>query len=183
HYKLKQSSDWVHYYHWPIMFMLAVAFWNLVGAGLLGFLINPPLALYYLQGLMSTATHGHAALFGVYGMLAIGLLLFCLRGLTNPQCWSDGLLKWTFWSLNIGLALMLVLSLLPQGIIQTLVSVYDGYWAARSPDWMHSPLMETLVWMRVPGDMVFAFGVGCLMLFVIKLYRKPVANLQEQVSH
>ena len=56
-------------YRWPIYFFVAVAFWNLVGAGLFGFLINPPIALYYMQGLNTTPVHGHTALFGVYGML------------------------------------------------------------------------------------------------------------------
>ena len=65
-------------YKWPIYFFVAVAFWNMVGAGLFGFMINPPIALYYMQGLNTTPVHGHAALFGVYGMLGIGLMLFCL---------------------------------------------------------------------------------------------------------
>ena len=68
-------------YRWPIYFFVAVAFWNMVGAGLFGFMINPPIALYYMQGLNTTPVHGHAALFGVYGMLGIGLMLFCLRAL------------------------------------------------------------------------------------------------------
>ena len=44
-------------------------------------MINPPIALYYMQGLNTTPLHGHAALFGVYGMLGIGLMLVCLRAL------------------------------------------------------------------------------------------------------
>ncbi|WP_138676057.1 cbb3-type cytochrome c oxidase subunit I, partial [Pseudoalteromonas aurantia] len=62
HWQLKHASPWVAKYRLPLMFFLAVAFWNLVCAGVLGFLINPPLALYYLQGLQTTPTHGHAAL-------------------------------------------------------------------------------------------------------------------------
>ena len=76
-------------YRWPIYFFVAVAFWNLVGAGLFGFLINPPIALYYMQGLNTTPVHGHTALFGVYGMLGIGLMLFCLRGLTRQEQWKS----------------------------------------------------------------------------------------------
>ena len=52
-----------------IYFFVAVAFWNLVGAGLSGFMINPPIALSYLQGLNTTPVHAHTALFGVYGTL------------------------------------------------------------------------------------------------------------------
>ena len=98
--------------------------WNLVGAGLFGFLINPPLALYYMQGLNTTATHGHAALFGVYGMLGIGLTLFCMRGLSDPTRWSDKLLKTSFWCLNIGLAMMVFLSLFPQGLLPGLPELH-----------------------------------------------------------
>ena len=90
-------------YRWPILFFVAVSFWNLVGAGFFGFMINPPISLYYIQGLNTTATHSHAALFGVYGMLGIGLMLFCLRGLAPRHAWQDGYLKAAFWALNGGL--------------------------------------------------------------------------------
>ena len=95
-----------------------MAFWNLVGAGLFGFLINPPLPLYYMQGLNLTPLHGHTALFGVYGMLGIGLMLFCLRGLKPHVVWNERVLKTSFWAFNIGLAGMALLTLLPIGIIQ-----------------------------------------------------------------
>ena len=62
-------------YKWPIYFFISVAFWNMVGAGLFGFMINPPIALYYMQGLNTTPVHSHTALFGVYGLLGIGLTL------------------------------------------------------------------------------------------------------------
>ena len=81
------ATPWVRKYKWPIYFFVAVAFWNMVGAGLFGFMINPPIALYYMQGLNTTPLHGHAALFGVYGMLGIGLMLVCLRALLpRPRC-------------------------------------------------------------------------------------------------
>ena len=170
HWRAERHAPWVSRYHLPLMFFLAVAFWNLVGAGVLGFLINPPLALYYMQGLLTTPTHGHAALFGVYGMLGIGLLLLCRRDLPQVQgAWSDKTLKWVFWLFNGGLALMVFGSLLPQGIIQTLVSFDQGYWYARSPELLHSPLMEALVWLRVPGDVVFAAGAVLLLVFLVRL--------------
>ncbi len=86
-------TQWVRQYKWPIYFFVAVAFWNMVGAGLFGFMINPPIALYYMQGLNTTPLHGHAALFGVYGMLGIGLMLVCLRALIPGREWKDGLLQ------------------------------------------------------------------------------------------
>ena len=169
HWKVEKEARWIRAYHLPLMFFFAVAFWNLVGAGVLGFLINPPLALYYLQGLQTTPAHGHAALFGVYGLLGIGLLLFCWRGLSGAAAaWSDTLLRWVFWLFNGGLALMVFGSILPQGLLQGYESFATSYWHARTAEFMHSPLMETLVWLRVPGDIVFAAGAALLLLFLLR---------------
>jgi nitric oxide reductase subunit B len=178
-YKHSRAKPWVAAYKWPILFFVSVAFWNLVGAGLFGFLINPPLALYYMQGLNTTPLHGHTALFGVYGMLGIGLMLFCLRGLGRTAVWDEKLLKGSFWTLNIGLAAMALLSLLPFGLIQVHAAVTHGFWYARSAELLQQPLMQTLVWMRMPGDVIFSVGVGMLALFVAKLYigkarREPI---------
>lgn len=168
-YQRSKSAPWVQAYKWPILCFIAVGFWNTVGAGLLGFSVNTPIALYYMQGLNLTAAHGHAALFGVYGMLGIGLMLFCLRGLSNRAAWSDQILKPMFWTLNIGLAMMVFISLVPAGIYQAWASITQGIWFARSPEIVHSQLMETLVWLRVPGDIVFAIGCVLLAWFAIRL--------------
>ncbi len=166
---LSRARAWVAAYKWPIYFFVAVAFWNLVGAGLFGFLINPPIALYYMQGLNTTPVHGHAALFGVYGMLGIGLMLFCLKGLVPHRIWRTGVLSFSFWSLNIGLALMVVISLLPVGLMQTWASVEHGMWYARSAEFMQTPLMDALRWLRVVGDTIFAFGALGLAWFILGL--------------
>lgn len=180
-WKLGGATPWMVRYKWPIMFFVAVAFWNLVGAGLFGFLINPPLSLYWMQGLNLTPLHGHTALFGVYGMLGIGLVLFCLRGLRPGLSWNESLLKTTFWSLNIGLALMALLTLLPLGTLQLLAAIDNGYWYARSAEFMQSPIVETLVWMRVPGDTIFSIGAVTLTWFVFRLWVRPRRE-QPQVS-
>ena len=166
---LSRVRPWVAAYRWPILFFVAVAFWNLVGAGLFGFLINPPIALYYMQGLNTTPVHGHAALFGVYGMLGIGLMLFCLRGLTRQEQWKSRTLAFSFWSLNIGLALMILLSLLPVGLLQTQASVEHGMWYARSAEFLQQPWLQKLRWMRVIGDTVFALGALGIGWFVLGL--------------
>ena len=181
-YQRSKAAPWVHSYKWPILCFIAVGFWNTIGAGLLGFTINTPIALYYMQGLNMTAAHGHAALFGVYGMLGIGLLLFCLRGLSDRLAWSDRLLAPMFWCLNIGLAMMVFISLVPAGIYQAWASITTGMWFARSPEVVHSRFMETLVWMRVPGDVVFAVGTLFLALFAWRLLtgvRKKPGHIKE----
>lgn len=166
---LTRARPWVTAYKWPIYFFVSVAFWNLVGAGLFGFLINPPIALYYMQGLNTTPVHGHTALFGVYGMLGIGLTLFCLKGLATHQTWKTGAIAFGFWSINIGLALMVLLSLLPVGLMQTWASVEHGMWYARSADFLQTDLMNTLRWLRVVGDTIFALGVMAIGWFVVGL--------------
>jgi nitric oxide reductase subunit B len=172
-WKLGRATPWMARYHWPIMFFIAVSFWNLVGAGLFGFLINPPLSLYYMQGLNLTPLHGHTALFGVYGMLGIALLLFCLRGIRKAVIWDSAALKVSFWSLNIGLVLMALLTLLPIGVMQLLAALEHGYAHARSAEFMQQPAIEMLVWMRVPGDTIFSIGALALCWFVLRLWIKP----------
>jgi len=166
---LSRAKKWVEAYKWPIYFFVAVAFWNLVGAGLFGFLINPPIALYYMQGLETTPVHGHTALFGVYGMLGIGLMLFCLKGLTNRFVWKTKAIAFAFWSINIGLALMVLISILPVGLMQTWASVEHGMWYARSAEFLNSPVIDTFRWLRVIGDTTFALGILALGYFVLGL--------------
>ena len=172
-WKHGRSTPWMQRYRWPILFFLAVSFWNLVGAGLFGFLINTPLALYYMQGLNLTPLHGHTALFGVYGMLGIGLMLFCLRGLKPEVRWNNSALAGAFWSLNIGLTLMALLTLLPIGVLQLQAALENGYWYARSAEFMGQPLIHLLVWMRVPGDTIFSIGAVAVAWFVFRLWVKP----------
>jgi nitric oxide reductase subunit B len=167
--RVSERRPWLARYKWPLYFFAAVSFWNLVGAGLFGFLINPPIALYYMQGLNLTPVHGHTALFGVYGMLGIGLMLFCLRALRPADVWREKALSVGFWALNGGLLLMVVLSLLPIGVLQTVASVEHGLWFARSADFLQTPLMATLRWLRGPGDVVFGVGVVAVVWFVIGL--------------
>lgn len=169
-YSLSRSTPWIKAYKWPIYYFIAMCFWNFLGAGIFGFAINPPIALYYIQGLNTTAVHGHAALFGVYGILGIGLILFVLRGLYPDREWNDKLLGWSFWLINIGLLVMLVGSLLPIGILQAVESIQNGYWSARSIEFMQTDTMQAIRWLRVPGDSLLAIGELLLVYFIIGLH-------------
>jgi nitric oxide reductase subunit B len=155
-------------YKWPIYFFISVAFWNLVGAGVFGFLINPPIVLYYAQGINTTPIHAHTALFGVYGLLAISLMLFAVRHIVTRASWSDKLLKWSFWGLNGGLAAMTVFSLIPAGFYQLYYAVKYGMWYARSPEIASGPVIEAFNWMRIPPDLVFAAGAIALFVFLLR---------------
>lgn len=158
HWSMKQKAPWMDRLKWPIYCFVAVAFWNMLGAGVFGFLINPPISLYYVQGLNTTAVHAHAALFGVYGFLALGFVFLIARYLRPDTPFNDKLMKWGFWLLNGGLVLMIVSSLLPIGIIQGYASISEGLWYARSEEFMQQPLFDTLRWVRLVGDVIFIFG-------------------------
>jgi len=167
--RISRRTEWARKYRWPIYFFIAVGFWNLVGAGLFGFMINPPIALFYMQGLNTTPVHAHAALFGVYGLLGLGLTLMCLRALQADREWKEGLLRFSFWAMNVGLMAMIVLSLLPVGLLQTVASVKHGYWYARSSEFLGQGYMQTLRWMRMPGDTLFAIGAIAFVVFIFGL--------------
>jgi nitric oxide reductase subunit B len=164
-----KARPWLAQYKWVVYFFVAVAFWNLVGAGIFGFMINPPIALYYMQGLNTTAVHAHGALYGVYGTLGLALLLFCMRAMQPERKWNTKLLAFAFWAINIGMLMEILLSLLPIGLLQTYQSVNQGYWYARSPEFMQTSLMQTLRWMRLFGDTVFAIGAIAFVWFAVNL--------------
>ncbi|HRH40243.1 MAG TPA: nitric-oxide reductase large subunit [Pyrinomonadaceae bacterium] len=175
-----KSRKWLQQYKWVIYFFVAVAFWNLVGAGIFGFMINPPIALYYMQGLNTTPLHGHGALYGVYGTLGLALLLFCLRAMNPERVWKEKLLKFSFWTINGGMLAMMLLSLLPIGLMQTVESVSTGYWSARSPEFMQTDWMQFFRWMRIFGDSTFAVGAVAFVWFAIDLMlRKPKTVTEE----
>jgi nitric oxide reductase subunit B len=150
--------------------------------GLFGFLINPPVALYYMQGLNTTPVHGHTALFGVYGMLGIGLMLFSLRAPNRGREWKEWPVKYAFWAINGGLALMVLLSLLPIGLLQTWAAVEHGTWYARSAEFMQTGPMANLRWLRAVGDSVFALGALLLGYFVLGLVTGTSYTKKEPVE-
>lgn len=167
-WRLKTRAPWMENLKWPLACFVAVAFWNMMGAGVFGFMINPPISLYYIQGLNTTPVHAHAALFGVYGFLALGFTLLVLRYIRPQLAFSDRLMKTGFWCLNGGLVLMIATSLLPIGFLQFHASVSEGLWWARSEAFMQQPLLQTLRWVRTFGDVVFIVGAVAMALQVVR---------------
>lgn len=145
-------------HRWAVMFLVAVGFWNFLGAGVFGFLVNLPIVSYYQIGTALTANHAHGSMMGVYGMLGVGLALFALRYIIKPEKWPDRLAKLSFWSLNIGLAWMVFATLLPLGVLQLWASVSEGYVEARSLAYLTQTENLVLEWMRLPGDVLFIVG-------------------------
>jgi nitric oxide reductase subunit B len=150
-------------------FLVATAFWNLFGAGVLGFLINLPFVSYFQHGSFLTAAHGHGALMGVYGMLAIALALFCLRNVVHPEYWKEKWVMLGFWGLNAGLMGMIMMTLVPVGVMQAMASFERGFWWARSFEFYQQPIINQLLWLRMVPDTVFIVG-GVMPLVAAGLY-------------
>lgn len=174
-YKMQKQGGTNFPYKATFMFLIATAFWNLFGAGLLGFLINLPIVSYFQHGSWLTPTHGHGALMGVYGMLAIALLLYVLRNITKPEAWSDKLVTVSFWGLNIGLMGMILITLLPVGFMQMFESFQHGFHVARDFSFYQKPIVNTLMWLRSLPDTVF-LAPGILPLVWLTL--KGLLNLR-----
>lgn len=158
-------------YRWPLYFLTASSVWNFVGAAMFGFMINLPIINYYEHATYLTSNHGHTALFGVYGMLAIALILFSWRGLVENQHWNDGVLKLSFWGLNGGLFLMFSTGLLPIGLLQVWHSYENGFWFARSADFYNLDLVQTLGnWRMVPDAIIILLGAFPLLYFLLSTF-------------
>lgn len=174
---IRLSQEAQGFYRVPLKFLIGTCFWNLVGAGVFGFLINPPIVLYYSQGINTTPIHAHSALFGVYGSLALALMLFALREITPDHAWNEKLFNLSFWGINIGLVMMMVFGLIPSGFYQLVQSVNYGTWYARSAEVINSSWMHWTVWLRIPGDIVFSLGallmVLCVLRSIIAIFQQP----------
>ena len=156
-------------HRWAVMFLVSVGFWNFLGAGIFGFLINLPIVSYYEIGTALTANHGHAAMMGVYGMLALGLAMFCLRYLIPADKWPERWAKICFWSTNLGLAWMCFATLFPLGLLQLYKSVDSGYFDARELKFLTNDTNALIEWLRLPGDVVFIVGGALPALYIAYL--------------
>ncbi len=184
-YKVIRAGGAEFPYTASFWFLVATAFWNLFGAGVLGFLINLPFVNYFQHGSFLTAAHAHGALMGVYGMLAIALALFSLRNIVDSRYWKEKWLMTSFWGLNIGLMGMIVVTLVPIGVMQAVESFNNGFWSARSLEFYQQPIVKTLLWLRMIPDTVF-IAIGVLPLVAAAGYGffhlRPVQELQPDVG-
>jgi len=161
------------------LFLIGVNFWNFFGAGVMGFIINLPLANYYEHGTYLTVNHGHAALMGVYGNLSIAAVLFCCKLLTKQTVWRTNLVKLSFWSINLGLMLMVMLDLFPAGILQFEAVVDHGLWYARSGEFIDSSIFQTLTWLRIIGGAIFTLGGVLPLVFIVLKVPQNLKRNQE----
>ncbi|HUH66773.1 MAG TPA: cbb3-type cytochrome c oxidase subunit I [Syntrophales bacterium] len=160
-------------HRWTFYFLMAVGFWNFVGAGIFGFLINMPIVSYFEVGTILTPNHGHSALMGVFGMFAVAFMVFAMRQVLPEERWTsiEKFVRISFWGLNIGLALMVILNLFPGGVLQLWDVLENGYWHARSVEFLDRGRSLMIEWARLPADAIFiVFGVIPLFIAMIKAY-------------
>ncbi|MBT2694216.1 cbb3-type cytochrome c oxidase subunit I [Bacillus sp. ISL-55] len=167
-YKMMRDGGVDFPYKGTFWFLISVAIWNLVGAGVLGFLINLPAVSFLEHGQFLTPAHGHAAMMGVYGMFAGAVLVYSLRNIVNPEKWSDRWVKFIVIMLNVGLAGMVFLSLLPVGYLQLKEAYFNGYAASRSSQFLQQETVEMLLTLRAIPDTIFLIGVAALAIFSVK---------------
>jgi len=157
--------------------LLAVNFWNFFGAGVLGFIINLPIANYYEHGTYLTVNHGHAALMGVYGNLSLAAVLFCCQLLFKAEWWKPRTIRTVFWSIHIGLLLMVFLDLFPVGIWQFKTVPEKGLWFARSDAFIGSTGFQTFTWLRIIGGALFTLGGVVPLVWFVMRSRKGFAKI------
>ncbi|SDY03658.1 nitric oxide reductase subunit B [Evansella caseinilytica] len=168
-YKMMRDGGVMFPYKASFWFLISTAVWNLLGAGVLGFLINLPAANYFEHGQYLTAAHAHGSMMGVYGMFAIAVILFTLRNIIKPGAWNEKLIKISLWGLNLGLAGMILITLLPIGYFQFKTAFESGYWASRAVEFYQQDIIQTLLaWRALPDSIFIVFGVVPLLILTVK---------------
>lgn len=174
HYRLYKKSDIAFPYKGTFIFLASTGLWNAIGAGALGFLINTPAVNYFEHGTQWTAAHAHGSMAGVYGMFSIAIVLYVFKNITKKEFWTPKVEKWikiSCWALNVGLAGMVFVTLIPVGYIQLKDGLEDGYWHSRLTSFYEQPLVKAIMWGRMPWDIIFTVGVIILVVIFIRGYR------------
>lgn len=174
HYRLYKKSDIAFPYKGTFIFLASTGLWNAIGAGALGFLINTPAVNYFEHGTQWTAAHAHGSMAGVYGMFSIAIALYVFKNITKKEFWTPKVEKWikiSCWALNVGLAGMVFVTLIPVGYIQLKDGLEDGYWHSRLTSFYEQPLVKAIMWGRMPWDIIFTVGVIILVVIFIRGYR------------
>ncbi|HDE8912489.1 TPA: cbb3-type cytochrome c oxidase subunit I [Staphylococcus aureus] len=174
HYRFYKKSDIAFPYKGTFIFLASTGLWNAIGAGALGFLINTPAVNYFEHGTQWTAAHAHGSMAGVYGMFSIAIALYVFKNITKKEFWTPKVEKWikiSCWALNVGLAGMVFVTLIPVGYIQLKDGLEDGYWHSRLTSFYEQPLVKAIMWGRMPWDIIFTVGVIILVVIFIRGYR------------
>ena len=155
------------------LFLLGVTFWNVLGAGIFGSLVNLPIVNYFEHSTYLTGNHAHAAMFGVKGNVALAGMLFAAQHVIKKEEWNAKMVKCSFWGLNVGIGLMMALALFPTGLYQMYICLKYGFWYSRSQEIRQGAIFQNLVKGRAIGGHVFIWlGIVPLAWFIITRWGK-----------
>ncbi|MFC6322689.1 nitric-oxide reductase large subunit [Companilactobacillus baiquanensis] len=188
HYRVYKDSSTDFPYKGTFMFLVSTGLWNAIGAGALGFLINAPAINYFEHGTQWTSAHAHGSMAGVYGFFSVAIMLFAIRHLTKTEFWTEKVEKWIKWAcitMNVGLAGMVFVTLMPMGFLQLKDALEHGYWHARLATFYQDPVIMGLTIARSVPDLIFTFGVVVLLVIFFRamFHLKPASNKIDPVDY
>lgn len=169
-------KEYAHISHKEFPFRMAFiwlagsAFLNWLGAGFYGMIVNLPIVNYYEHGTYFGMAHGHVALLGAFGYVAIAFLYFIVRAnaIAKGLFWDEKLSNTAFWLTTVGIFLYAI----PTMVIGTkqVQWAYDiGYWAARTREVLEG--LGFWMWVRIiPDAMILAGSALILVDIIYKLY-------------
>ncbi|NIR25828.1 MAG: cytochrome B, partial [Gammaproteobacteria bacterium] len=167
-YRKMDTNSKPQYHRIALLFLIASAVWQFLGSGVLGLILNFPIINYYEHGTYLTVAHAHGSFLGGFGFLAIGLMLYSLRFTVSEANWPRRAFTWSFYLLNAGLFLMLVVSVTPVGLIQIFEAFSNTYHASRELAFYQQPIVTRLMELRMPGDTLVLLGAVLLFLNTTK---------------
>ncbi len=100
-------------------------------------------------------------------------MLFVLRNVSKKEVWTPKLNKminWSAWLMNLGLAGMAIIALLPVGYLQLADALKHGYWHARLLSFYRTSPVVELLWARIVPDTVFIIGAVIMLIVVVKIF-------------
>lgn len=185
HYRVYKDSQKFFPYKGTFIFLMWTGIWNAIGAGALGFIINAPAINYFEHGTQWTSAHAHGSMAGVYGMFSIAIMLYVIRNISKSEIWThnmEKLVNWSAWLLNIGLAGMVFISLLPAGYVQLKDALENGYWHASLTSFYHNSPVKEILWARIVPDLIFTAGVVILIVIVLKAFMNLKKSNNQQAT-
>ena len=163
-------------------FILGSTVLELVGAGILGFVMTFALTNVWSHGTWITAGHAHLALFGTFGMLGIAAAYYAIPIMRKVPNFDQRLGKLSFWLVFVGVMGM-AFAFSIGGTVQVFVYRILGL------DWFGgdvSPAMAVYKFMLPMFGLVFAAGAGILAYDLFTLgqrLRVPAGSDPREAAH
>lgn len=143
---------------------------NWYGAGFLGMVINTPTINYFTHGTQLIMPHGHAAMFGAFGFIAIAFIYMTARAnaMAEGHEWSNSLGTAGFWLSTVGIIGFGIPKLI-LGFEQGKIAHDMGYYFARLPDALNH--MDFWKQINILPDGLVILGAAIIFLdLVTKIY-------------